>query len=248
MTRFTFLSRALRGTALAAILALAAMAARAQDQDQAEAPATTCPATPVPKLSIEVDIAEYVYNHDRSVTEIGSIRQGSATTSGHDVKRILGLTRQGFEVSTNTTKAMALVRPDGSACVGFSDGTVVIRLTTEIFVASELATDSCLYGQVLSHEERHANVGRRLFTEFGAKVETALDEALTAAPFMPAASAETAPQEAMVRMREIVAPLYRDFQSVYRKRQAIIDTSGEYARVAAACPGEQERALRQPQG
>src|SRR3546814_13292872 len=73
---------------------------------------------------------------------------------------LLGLTRQGFEVSTNTTKAKALVRPDGSACVGFSDGTVVMRLNTEIFVASELATDSCLYGQVFNHEERHDNVGR----------------------------------------------------------------------------------------
>ncbi len=248
MTRFPFLSGPLRSAALATVFALAAVAAQAQDEGQAEAPAASCPVTPVPKLSIVVDIADYVYNHDRSLTEIGSIRQGSATTSGHDVKRILGLTRQGFEVSANTTKAMALVRPDGSACVGFSDGTVVMRLTTEIFVASELAPDSCLYGQVLNHEERHANVGRRLFTEFGAKVETVLQEALTGTPFIPAASAETAPQEAMVRLREIVAPLYRDFQSVYRKRQAIIDTSGEYARVAAACPGEQERALRQPQG
>src|SRR3546814_8734830 len=79
---------------------------------------------------------------------------------------LLGLTRQGFEVSANTTKAVALVRPDGSACVGFSDGAVVMRLTTEVLVASELAADSCLYGQVLNHEERHANVGRRLFTEF----------------------------------------------------------------------------------
>src|SRR3546814_18558727 len=108
---------------------------------------------------------------------------------------LLGLTRQGFEVSTNTTKAVALVRPDGSACVGFSDGAVVMRLTTEVLVASELAADSCLYGQVLNHEERHANVGRRLFTEFGAKADAALAEALTATPFTPALPPEHAPPE-----------------------------------------------------
>jgi hypothetical protein len=241
MTRFpSFDAYMVRRTALATIFVLAAAPAQAQSE--------SCPATPVPKLSVVVDIADYAYNHSQSVAGLGGIEQGSATTSGHDVKRMLGLTRQGFEVSANTAKAKTLVRPDGSACVGFTDGAIRMRLTTEIFIARELAPESCLYGQILNHEERHANVGRRLFTEFGAEIEAALAKTLKEAPFLPAISPTSAPQEAMARLQEIVAPLYRDFQSIYRKRQAIIDTSGEYARVAAACPGEQERALRQPPG
>lgn len=213
-------------------------------QEAAQEPAAdACPVEPVPALSIVADVLPYVYDHSRPVDGLGGIAQSSPTTSGHDVQQMLGLTRQSFEVSINTAKAVTLVRPDGSACVGFTDGTILLRLRTDIFIASELAEGSCLYGQVLDHEERHANVGRRLFEEFIVTVDAAVKDALRHTPYIAVANRDTGPQAAMARLRSIVEPHYRDFKSTYRKRQAIIDSSGEYARVREACPGEQERVL-----
>lgn len=228
----------------AAALMLAAIAgpALAQDPAQGSQP-LPCPAEPMPIIHVVAEVEEYAYDHALPIAKLGAIKDGSATTSGHDVARFLALTRQSFGLAGNTTKAMTLERPDGTACVGYSDGTITLRLTTVIFIASELEPESCLYGEVRGHEERHANVGRRLFREFAATVEASITAALADAPFVEAGGREAAPRIAQARMEALIEPLYRDFQSTYRKRQAIIDTSGEYARVAATCPGEQHDLL-----
>lgn len=241
--------RKLRGVARLAALATAlssgpAAAQQAADEPDAAAEAS-CPTQPVSTLSVVVDIADYAYDHSRSVAELGNIERGSETTSGHDVKRMLGLTRQGFNITIDTARAMTVPRSDGGLCVGFTDGAIRMRLTTEIYLVRELPKGSCLYNEILNHEQRHANVGKRLFTELGGHIEAALAGALKSRPFVPIASREAAGAAALAMLQEIVGPYYKDFQSTYRKRQAIIDTSGEYARVAAACPGEQQRVLRQ---
>jgi hypothetical protein len=237
------------GIARLAVLAMALSSAPAAAQqaegEPAPAVAASCPTQPVSTLSVVVDVADYVYDHSRSVAELGHIERGSATTSGHDVKRMLGLTRQGFNITIDTARAMTMPRSDGGLCVGFTDGTIRMHLTTEIYLVRELPRGSCLYNEVLNHEQRHANVGKRLFTQLGGHIEAALAGAIKSRPFIPIDSREAAGPAALAMLQEIVGPYYKDFQSTYRKRQAIIDTSGEYARVAAACPGEQQRVLRQ---
>lgn len=239
------LRRAVGPFVLAASLSAGPAGAQQAGQEPDAAVAASCPTTPVSTLSVVVDIVDYVYDHSRSVAELGNIERGSATTSGHDVKRMLGLTRQGFDITIDTAKAMTVPRSDGGLCVGFTDGAIRMRLTTEIYLVRELPEGSCLYNEILNHEQRHANVGKRLFSDLGGHIEAALAGALKSRPFVPVASREVVAREALRMLQEIVAPYYKDFQSTYRKRQAIIDTSGEYARVAAACPGEQQRVLRQ---
>jgi hypothetical protein len=46
-------------------------------------------------------------------------------------------------------------------------------------------------------------------------------------------------------LQGIIEPLYNHFRSTFRKRQAIIDTSGDFARVREACRGEQEKLIGQ---
>jgi hypothetical protein len=42
-------------------------------------------------------------------------------------------------------------------------------------------------------------------------------------------------------LQGIIEPLYNHFRPIFRKRQAIIDTSGDFARVREACRGEQAK-------
>lgn len=196
-----------------------------------------CSITSAPRITVVADIDEFAYDHSRSIRQLGQINAASQAAAGH----VLGLTRQLFEIANDTTKTVILPRQDGSVCVGFTDGTITVGLKTLIFIVSELEPDSCLYDQVVAHEERHAKVGRRLFTEFAAKLETGIAEALRKTPFVKAVNPAVARTTAEARMREIIDPLFQDFRSVYRKRQAIIDTSGEFSRVEVACPGESRR-------
>jgi hypothetical protein len=232
-----------RAVLLAVTLAVAAPAA-AQETGQAAGEETAtdaaCPTGPVPQIRVIVDITDTVYDHGKPLAELNRLGARAATATGNDVRRLLGLTHQTFSVGANTAPGKVVQRADGGFCYGYGDGSITLRLTTEIFLASELPAGSCLYGQVLAHEERHAKVGRRLFSEYAATVETAIAESLAEVPFIAIDEPGVAPLAAKARLEAIIKPLYNDFKSTYRKRQAIIDTSGEFARVRAACPGEQE--------
>ena len=237
------MSRARARTAVLAAL-LAAAPAAAQDTEQAAgqeaAPDAACPTGPVPQIRVITDIADTVYDFSRPLAELNHIGSRAATATGNDVQRLLGLTHQAFVTGTNTAPGEVVERAGGGYCYSSGDGTITLRLVTAIFVASELPAGSCLYGQVLAHEERHAKVGRRLFGEYAANVEKAIAESLAETPFIAIDEPGVAPLAAKARLEAIIKPLYNDFKSTYRKRQAIIDTSGEFARVREACPEQQE--------
>lgn len=238
-----------RAAVLAALLAVPLFPAASQDTEQQggaaaapeTAPDSACPTGPVPRIRVVADIADTVYDHGKALAELNHIGARAATATGSDVQRLLGLTHQTFAIVGNALPGKVVERDDGGHCYGYGDGTITLRLTTEIFVASELPAGSCLYGQVLAHEERHAKVGRRLFGEYVATVDKAIAESLAETPFIAIDEPGVAPLAAKARLQGIIAPLYNDFKSTYRKRQAIIDTSGEFARVREACPGEQEK-------
>lgn len=224
--------------ALAIPASLAAVPAAAQDDPGTAEPVPCAIDTAAPRISILADVGEFAYDHGKSIAALAGLKSTTAQAgSGH----MLGLTNQSFVIGNDTTEVVTLPQQDGSVCVGFTDGTITLRLRTSIFVVSEIEPGSCLYEQVLGHEERHAKVGRRLFTEFTKKLEAGVKEALAKAPFIKVADPRLAHIKARARMRQIIEPLLRDFRSVYRKRQAIIDTSGEYDRVEETCPGEIKR-------
>lgn len=227
---------------LLAALASAPAGALAQS-DPTDGPAGACPGGAPPKIAVIAEVPAFVYDEGKSIAELQRLRSGGTVIADHTGGKALGLTRQAYGVALDTTKARVEPAADGSPCVGLSDGAIVFRMSTSIFLARELQPLACLYGQVRAHEERHANVGRRLFTEFAAELEQAIAAALAKTPYVPLADEGLATTAAGARLRQIIEPIYENFQQTYRKRQAIIDSSGEFARVAEACPGEQDRVL-----
>lgn len=234
-----------RFAAVAALLAgLAGVpsGALAQSPPAAE-PGGACPGGAAPNIAVVAEVADFRYFEQLSIAELTRLGHGDAVTADHTGGKVLGLSRQGATLVLNTTRPRIEAAADGSLCVGLSDGALVYRLSTEIYLASNLAPQGCLYGQVRAHEERHAKVGQRLFTEFATAAQKAIADALAKAPFVPLTDEHLAATVAGARLRQIIDPIYQDFLQTYRKRQAIIDTSGEFARVAEACPGEQDRIL-----
>ena len=226
---------------IAAALALTVLVQSPPSAAQDGSASTAACPDRIPKITVVADIGEFAYDHSRSIPEIHAIEAGSQPAAGH----VLGLTRQDFAMGGETMKPLILPQEDGSICVGYTDGTMVLRLITTIFIVRELVPGSCLYDQVLAHEQRHAKVGRRLYTEFAAKLEAGIAKAFRKRPFIKVTDPAVAPAAAKARIQQIFDPIYRDFRSVYRKRQAIIDTTGEFARVEATCPGEMQRVIGQ---
>jgi hypothetical protein len=108
-------------------------------------------------------------------------------------------------------------------------------MTTTIYVASEFPEASCLYEEVLAHEERHLAVGRRLFYELAAAATRLLRADLVQQPYVAVAESSMVAAAARARIDAAIDTAYREFWQDYDEEQKRIDTEEEYLRVAAAC-------------
>jgi hypothetical protein len=198
-----------------------------------------CPAAGSDEKSPDVvvipDIDEVVYDHAHDIDELTNLEQrGKARVNPVDFE-LLGLTIHQFSRG-NDESGTTLVRGDGGqACAGFAAARVHLRMTTTIYVASEFPKASCLYEEVLAHEERHHAVGRRLFYELAAAATRLLRADLVQQPYVAVAESSMVAAAARARIDAAIDTAYREFWQDYDEEQKRIDTEEEYLRVAAAC-------------
>lgn len=173
------------------------------------------------------------------------IREHSLDSEGLDRLKKRGMARElpaGFRLFGLTTHDLELDDGDvgatlawGGACAGVADGKIRIRLVPRLYVAREIAPSSCLYREIVAHEEKHLAVGERLFRAFAAEATELLRRDLERRPYLTVAYAGDAERMAMRRVDAAIRAAYRSFRENYVREQAAIDSDAEYERVAAAC-------------
>lgn len=146
--------------------------------------------------------------------------------------RLFGLTTHDLELDDDDIGA-TLAR--GGACAGLAGGEILIRLVPRLYVAREIAPSSCLYREIVAHEEKHLAVGERLFRAFAAEATELLRRDLARRPYLTVAFGEDAEEIAARRVDAAIRTAYRSFRDSYVREQAAIDSDAEYERVAAAC-------------
>ena len=104
----------------------------------------------------------------------------------------------------------------------------------------EYHEDSCEYLAVLAHEREHERVHR----EHLAAAIQAIDDALTAAKWLPAkgnpfeAADQVAAEAALeAKIRKVVAPVYEKYKEELRSAQAELDKPELYQWVSKRCTG-----------
>lgn len=108
--------------------------------------------------------------------------------------------------------------------------------THEVYIAKEFPLDSCEYTVVLDHENQHVAINRTTLAEYVPKVRAALEQAV-AAGIGPIYSPtpRVGGTDVLQRLAQEVAPVLREAQQAQAKRNASIDTAGNYHDTSKKC-------------
>ena len=103
-----------------------------------------------------------------------------------------------------------------------------------VFVASELATESCQHDVTLSHEMKHVEVFRQTLDRTARDLERDLPEAI-GGELRHAKNPGELQQRLVVSVRDYLAQFMGERQRLLDEEQAEVDSPEEYARVSNAC-------------
>ncbi|MBK1841411.1 hypothetical protein JHL17_28825 [Azospirillum sp. YIM B02556] len=164
------------------------------------------------------------------------------TTDSH----VLGLTQARYGEQSQVS-ALFKAMGDGTYCASASALTVSFGFQQRIVhVASEIPADSCLHGEVLTHEMRHVAVDEALLREMMPQIRGRLDQVI--AGMTPVRSRSQAQAMAAIRrpLESAMRRIMQDFGRERDRRQAQVDTVEEYERVSRVCNGEARNYLPKP--
>jgi hypothetical protein len=207
--------------------------------DLANAQGCPAPSAATPDITVVPEIDEVVHDHSldiHNLTELDKRGQARQRPVNYEV---LGLHIPDFP-ETPYGNGMSLVKGSGGVtCLGI-DGTIRLRMTSTIYVASEFSKSSCLYRETLAHEERHNEVGRRLFEELAAHATRLLRTELQRQPYVRITDAAHAEAVAEAWIDVTISSAFETFWETYGEEQARIDSDEEYARLDRVCADGEE--------
>ena len=201
--------------------------------------------SPIPIMIQPIfDEPHYDYNED-----IGALQQ-----LAHDAKHnvhggheglSLGLTQYrpflGFRVPVNT-----LQFPDGTGCARVEKVEVEIGYKdVVVYIPRNVPQGSCGFNEVMGHEQKHIAVNRALLQEYVPIMQDRLQEFLRTHGLIRERDTSYAVKLMNEQLQAILDDVSNQMVQENSRRQQLVDSPQEYARVSAACNGQLQQDVRQ---
>ena len=214
---------------LATLLALSTLSTACGDDSAFASFETRCGKLPPTHFKV-VAVALTFERDDSQSIEALTAKSGSALAT----HRTKGLTTAVFGYSADID-LNAVDDRRGSRTCGMPRLRVELSMQpVTVFVASELATESCQHGVTLSHEMKHVEVFRQTLDRAARDLERDLPEAI-GAELRRAKNPGELQQRLVVSVRDYLAQFMGERQRLLDDEQAEVDSPEEYARVSNAC-------------
>ena len=214
---------------LATLLALSTLSTACGDDSPFASFETRC--GKLPPTHFKVVAVPLTFERDDSQSiEALTAKSGSALAT----HRTKGLTTAVFGYSADIRLNAVDDRPGSRTC-GMPRLRVELSMQpVTVFVASELATESCQHDVTLSHEMKHVEVFRHTLDRAARDLERDLPEAI-GAELRHAKNPGELQQRLVVSVRDYLAQFMGERQRRLDEEQAEVDSPEEYARVSNAC-------------
>lgn len=195
-------------------------------------------APPRPDAHVTAILPAVTENHLQSYR---SFTDESERLHGHDT---LGLSRSGIMVSY--TPRIAVAQEYEHVCAKLVSVEMQFGYSArEILLAREMPEGSCIYGQVRTHEYRHAGVDAYMIESYEDYLDRELAKAAAAVGVLRARTGDDAAEIIAERLSASMQPVV-DFILQQREAfQARIDTPQEYARISSVCRADIARYIGQ---
>jgi hypothetical protein len=105
----------------------------------------------------------------------------------------------------------------------------------DIYIASNIAPESCLYAAVLAHERDHAAINDAVLRDFAPRVKAVLEQALAREQPAFERNRGSAVKDVIDRLDASTAAVLAAFEREKAKRNAVIDTPQKRLAQTRAC-------------
>jgi hypothetical protein len=135
-----------------------------------------------------------------------------------------------IQLHVTTLPGAVCVRPDLTVTLGYQP--------MQVDMARELAPASCPYATVFGHEMKHVDVYREHLAKVAKALEAEVRSRIGSA--LPTRFANLAASEKAMQdfQNDWLVPRASELLQAVAAEQNAVDSEAEYARVAAACPGD----------
>lgn len=134
---------------------------------------------------------------------------------------------------------------DGKGCVAITKAQITLTFSNPtIYLARELPRGSCIYRQVLEHENRHVAVDRQLSSEYEYSLRNRIEAELRTIGILRGNSVEQASSQLQILVQARLQPIFAEFIAERERRQALVDSEAEYERISKSCKGQAQDILR----
>lgn len=200
--------------------------------------AQACPGQDRPvEVTLETRFDPARVNHSLSIERINALfrrTQGDATVRGHE--RAVGLTQTRSEFHFETRTEL-FQRADGRFCVYLRRVEATLaQVDTTIYVAREYPRGGCNYRVIYEHEKIHVGVYYFTHRDYAARLERLLGSLVRNVNPRVVASQEEARRIHAGMIESGVASLLDSMEAERARKNAALDSPGNYARERAKCP------------
>ena len=214
---------------LATLLAVSTLSTACGDDSPFASFETRCGKLPPTHLKVVAVPLTFERDDSQSIETLTAKRGGALATH-----RAQGLTTAAFGYSADI-ELNAVDDRRGSRVCGMPRLRVELSMQpVTVFVASELATESCQHDVTLSHEMKHVEVFGQTLDRAARDLERDLPAAI-GAELRHAKNPEELQQRLVVSVRDYLAQFMDKRQRLLDEQQADVDSPEEYARVSNAC-------------
>ena len=216
--------------------ALAALAATLVAGPQASEAAERCgPRNGAPEVtltSLRGELAYYGSHSEADLRRLFVKAGGSGRWHGWNPA---GLTLADLEIALRVeVRAQPLSRGRFCAELARVDATLGYR-TLNVYVARRYRRGACEYEQILDHENRHVAIFRDVLAQYGPRVRRALERAGHDQTPQLATSPGTGSERFKDRLRNQVAPLFREMNRTLDRAHGALDTAKNYRAEQRMC-------------
>jgi len=194
---------------------------------------------PVPTMTAQAFGAPVAWRHSLRSQSLGALNPRGQ--GGHT----LGLTSA--ILYHDVVIEWSLQDTPAGTCVRMASANLRIGYKTRtVDVAAEIPSGSCLEREVLAHENRHLATGEAVALESVSWITQDLTRFARTAPAMLFRRGDSAGihlwmQQEKDRLGATITPDIDTLAAEHERRQQLIDTPEEYARLGAVCGGEARR-------
>lgn len=170
---------------------------------------------------------------------------GASREGGH-VPLGIATARPGYSARFESS---TLTFPSGQVCGRLSKVDIEIFLDeTAIYIAREIPANSCVYREVLAHENRHVTVDYALLQEWKGRIQREIKQGTERIGYVNGVTASGVADEIKRQLQPVFERSVNAMLVERITRQGWVDTPQEYERVSRACNGESQKYVRQAFG